>query len=375
MSKRDYYDVLGVGKDASKEEIKKSYRKLARKYHPDVNKEEDAADKFKEAKEAYEVLSNEQKRTQYDQFGHAGAQGQGFGGFGGGAQDFGGFGDIFDMFFGGGGRRRDPNAPQQGADLQYTMVLDFEEAIFGKETDINIPKEETCDTCEGSGAKPGTKTKTCSHCNGSGQLNMEQNTPFGKVVNRRVCHHCNGTGKIIPEKCNTCGGTGKVKKNKTIHISIPAGIDEGQQIRVSGKGEPGVNGGPAGDLYVVIKVKPHEFYEREGDHIYCELPVTFTQAALGDEIEVPTVHGKVMLKIPAGTQTGKIFRLKGKGAPNVRGYGYGDQHVQIRIVTPKKLTDRQKELLREFNEIGGNEATDEQEGSFFQRFKKAFKGD
>ncbi|MGY0692872.1 molecular chaperone DnaJ [Virgibacillus sp. FSP13] len=375
MSKRDYYDVLGVGKDASKDEIKKSYRKLARKYHPDVNKEEGAADKFKEAKEAYEVLSNEQKRAQYDQFGHAGAQGQGFGGFGGGAQDFGGFGDIFDMFFGGGGRRRDPNAPQQGADLQYTMVLDFEEAVFGKETDINIPKEETCDTCSGSGAKPGTKTKTCSHCNGSGQLNTEQNTPFGKVVNRRVCHHCNGSGKIIPEKCNTCGGTGKVKKNKTIHISIPAGIDEGQQIRVSGKGEPGVNGGPAGDLYVVIKVKPHEFYEREGDHIYCELPVTFAQAALGDEIEVPTVHGKVMLKIPAGTQTGKIFRLKGKGAPNVRGYGYGDQHVQIRIVTPKKLTDRQKELLREFNEIGGNEATDEQEGSFFQRFKKAFKGD
>ncbi|MBT2214512.1 molecular chaperone DnaJ [Virgibacillus dakarensis] len=375
MSKRDYYDVLGVGKDASKEEIKKSYRKLARKYHPDVNKEEGAADKFKEAKEAYEVLSDDQKRAQYDQFGHAGAQGQGFGGFGGGAQDFGGFGDIFDMFFGGGGRRRDPNAPQQGADLQYTIVLDFEEAIFGKETDISIPKEETCGTCHGSGAKPGTKAKTCSHCNGSGQLNTEQNTPFGKVVNRRVCHYCNGTGKIIPEKCNTCGGTGKVKKHKKIHISIPAGIDEGQQIRVSGKGEPGVNGGPAGDLYVVVQVKPHEFFEREGDHIYCEMPITFTQAALGDEIEVPTVHGNVMLKIPAGTQTGKTFRLKGKGAPNVRGYGHGDQHVKVRIVTPAKLTERQKELLREFNEIGGNEATDEQEGSFFQRFKKAFKGD
>lgn len=375
MDKRDYYEVLGVSKDATKEEIKKSYRKLARKYHPDVNKEADAAEKFKEVKEAYEVLSDDQKRAQYDQFGHAGAQGQGFGGFGGGAQDFGGFGDIFDMFFGGGGRRRDPNAPRQGADLQYTIVLDFEEAIFGKETDISIPKEENCDTCYGSGAKPGTKKKTCSYCNGSGQLNTEQNTPFGRVVNRRVCHHCNGTGKIIPEKCVTCGGTGKVKKNKKIHISIPAGIDEGQQIRVSGKGEPGVNGGPAGDLYVVVKVRSHEFFEREGDNIYCELPLTFAQAALGDEVEIPTVHGKVMLKIPAGTQSGKVFRLKGKGAPNVRGHGHGDQHVQIRVVTPTRLTERQKELLREFNEIGGNEAADEQDGSFFQRFKKAFKGE
>lgn len=374
MSKRDYYEVLGIEKGASKDEIKKAYRKLARKYHPDVNSEEDSAEKFKEAKEAYEVLSSEQKRQQYDQFGHAGAQGQGFGGFGGGAQDFGGFGDIFDMFFGGGGRRRDPNAPQQGADLQYSMILEFEEAIFGKDTDVSIPTEEECDTCDGSGAKPGTKTKTCSHCEGSGQLNTEQNTPFGRVVNRRVCHHCNGTGKIIPEKCNTCGGSGKVRKQNKIHISIPAGIDEGQQIRVSGKGEAGVNGGPPGDLYVVIQVKSHEFFEREGDHIFCELPVTFVQAALGDEIEVPTVHGNVMLKITAGTQTGKVFRLKGKGAPNVRGTGHGDQHVQVRVITPNKLTDRQKELLREFNDISGNEATDEQESSFFQRFKNAFKG-
>ncbi|MCG3418655.1 molecular chaperone DnaJ [Oceanobacillus jordanicus] len=375
MSKRDYYDVLGVSKEAPKEEIKKAYRKLARKYHPDVNKEADASEKFKEAKEAYEVLSNEQKRAQYDQFGHADPQGQGFGGFGGGAQDFGGFGDIFDMFFGGGGRRRDPNAPQQGADLQYTMVLDFKEAIFGKETDITIPKEENCDTCDGSGAKPGTKTKTCSHCNGSGQLNMEQNTPFGRVVNKRVCNYCSGTGKIIPEKCNTCGGNGKVKKHKKIHITIPAGIDEGQQIRVSGKGEAGVNGGPPGDLYVVVQVRRDEFFEREGDHIFCELPLTFAQAALGDEVEVPTVHGNVMLKIPAGTQTGKTFRMKGKGAPNVRGYGQGDQHIKVKIVTPTKLTEKQKELLREFNDIAGNEATDEQESSLFQRFKKAFKSE
>jgi len=371
VSKRDYYEVLGVEKNATKDEIRRAYRKLARKYHPDVNKADDAEEKFKEAKEAYEVLSNEQKRAQYDQFGHAGSQ-QGFG-FGGGAQDFSGFGDIFDMFFGGGGRR-DPNAPQQGADLQYTMSLDFEEAIFGKETEISLPKDEECQTCHGSGAKPGTKPQSCSHCNGSGQLNMEQNTPFGRVVNRRVCHYCQGTGKIIPEKCHTCRGEGKVKKQTKIKISIPAGIDEGQQIRVSGQGEPGKNGGPPGDLFVVVHIREHEYFQREGDHIYLELPITFTQAALGDEIEVPTVHGNVMFKIPAGTQTGKIFRLKGKGSPNVRGFGKGDQHVKIKVVTPTKLTNRQKELLKEFNDIGGHESVSGEE-SFFNRFKKAFKGD
>ncbi|GAA0482813.1 molecular chaperone DnaJ [Salinibacillus aidingensis] len=376
MSKRDYYEVLGVSQDASKDEIKKAYRKLARKYHPDVSKEEDAADKFKEVKEAYEVLSNEQKRAQYDQFGHAGANGgAGQGGFGGfGAEDFGGFGDIFDMFFGG-GRRRDPNAPRQGADLQYTMDLTFEEAIFGKETDIQIPKEENCDTCNGTGAKAGSHPETCSHCGGSGQLNQEQNTPFGRVVNRRVCHYCQGTGKIIKDKCNTCGGSGKVKTHKKIHISIPAGIDNGQQIRVAGHGEPGVNGGPAGDLFVVARVQPHEFFERDGDDIRCELPLTFTQAALGDELEVPTVHGKVKLKVPAGTQTGTFFRLRGKGAPNVHGRGQGDQHIKVRVITPKNLSDRQKELLREFNEISGNEATDEQQDNIFQRMKRAFKGE
>ncbi|MBM7554715.1 molecular chaperone DnaJ [Thalassobacillus pellis] len=375
MSKRDYYDVLGVGKDASKEEIKKKYRKLARQYHPDVSDEADAADKFKEVKEAYEVLSDQQKRAQYDQFGHAGAQGQGFGGFGGGAEDFGGFGDIFDMFFGGGGRRRDPNAPRKGADLQYTMNLSFEDAIFGKDTDIQIPKEEECETCDGSGAKPGTSPETCPHCQGSGQLNQEQNTPFGRVVNRRVCHHCQGSGQIVKDKCNSCGGSGRVTKRKKIHVNIPAGIDDGMQIRIAGQGEAGVNGGPAGDLFVVVRVQPHEFYDREGDHIFCEMPVTFAQAALGDELEVPTVHGKVKLKVPAGTQTGKTFRLKGKGAPNVRGHAHGDQHVKIRVVTPQKLTDRQKELIREFSEISGNESIDEQHGNFFQKMKRAFKGE
>ncbi|OEH93692.1 molecular chaperone DnaJ [Bacillus solimangrovi] len=367
MSKRDYYDVLGVEKSASKEEIKKAYRKLARKYHPDVSKEDDAAEKFKEASEAYEVLSDEQKRAQYDQFGHTDPNQ----GFGGGGADFGGFGDIFDMFFGGGGRRRDPNAPRQGADLQYTLTLEFEEAAFGKETEIQIPKEEECRTCDGSGAKPGTKPETCSHCNGSGQMNVEQNTPFGRVVNRRVCQHCSGTGKYVREKCTTCGGDGKVTKRKKINVKIPAGVDEGQQMRVSGQGEPGVNGGPPGDLFVVFHVKSHEFFEREENDIYCEMPITFVQAAIGDEVEVPTLHGKVKLKIPAGTQTGTRFRLRGKGVQSVRGYGQGDQHVKIRVVTPTKLTNHQKDLLKEFGDVSGDETQDD---GFFSKMKRAFKG-
>ncbi|MFB6469404.1 molecular chaperone DnaJ [Cytobacillus sp. Hz8] len=376
MSKRDYYEVLGVSKTASKDEIKKAYRKLSKQYHPDINKEPDAEEKFKEVKEAYEVLSDDQKRAQYDQFGHTDPN-QGFGGFGG-EGDFGGFGgfeDIFSTFFGGGSRRRDPNAPRQGADLQYTMTISFEDAVFGKETDIEIPREETCDTCNGSGAKPGTKPETCKHCNGTGQINIEQNTPFGKIVNRRTCHYCNGTGKEIKEKCSTCGGTGTVKKRRKIHVKIPAGIDDGQQLRVAGQGEPGVNGGPSGDLYVVFHVRSHEFFERDGDDIYCEMPITFVQASLGDEVEVPTLHGKVKLKIPAGTQTGTKFRLKGKGVPNVRGYGVGDQHIIVRIVTPTKLNESQKQLLREFAEISGSVPQGEHEEGFFSKVKRAFKGE
>ncbi|MFA9558790.1 molecular chaperone DnaJ [Evansella sp. AB-rgal1] len=373
MSKRDFYDVLGVEKGASEADIKKAYRKLARQYHPDVNKAADAEQKFKEVKEAYDTLSDSQKRTHYDQFGHTDPNQ--FGGFGGGTGggDFGGFSDIFDMFFGGSGGRRDPNAPRQGADLQYTMTLEFKEAVFGKETDIEIPREETCETCDGSGAKPGTKPETCSHCHGSGQLNIEQNTPFGRVVNRRVCNHCQGTGKFIKNKCRTCAGQGKVKKRKKIHIKIPAGVDSGQQIRVSGQGEPGTNGGPSGDLFVVFNVKTHEFFKRDGDDIYCEMPLTFVQSALGDEIEVPTLNGKVKLKIPAGTQTGTHFRLRGKGVPNVRGMGQGDQHIQVKVVTPKKLTEKQKDLLREFAEISGNETPDEQNDNFFAKVKRTFK--
>ncbi|AEH53804.1 molecular chaperone DnaJ [Bacillus coagulans] len=378
MSKRDYYEVLGVAKDASKDEIKKAYRKLSKKYHPDINKAPDAAEKFKEIQEAYEVLSDDQKRAQYDQFGHAGPNqgfggGNGFGGFSSSDFDSFGFEDIFSTFFGG-GRRNDPNAPRQGADLQYTMTLEFEEAVFGKETDIRIPREETCDTCHGTGAKPGTHPKECPHCHGTGQLNTEQQTPFGRIVNRRVCHYCGGTGKIITDKCKTCGGTGRVKKRRKIHVKIPAGIDDGQQLRVAGQGEPGINGGPAGDLYIIFHVRPHELFERDGDDIYCEIPIAFTQAALGDEIEVPTLHGKVKLKIPAGTQSGTKFRLRGKGVPNVHGHGTGDQHVIARIVTPRKLTERQKQLLREFAEASG-EVPDEQSSNFFDKMKRAFKGD
>ncbi|MFD0768059.1 molecular chaperone DnaJ [Bacillus sp. CGMCC 1.60114] len=370
MSKRDYYEVLGVSKSASKDEIKKAYRRLAKKYHPDVSTEENAIEKFKEVQEAYEVLSDDSKRAQYDQFGHADPN-QGFGGFGGG--DFGGgfgFEDIFSSFFGGGGgRRRDPNAPRQGADLQYQVSLNFEESISGKEMDIEIPVEDPCDTCNGSGAKPGTSKETCKLCSGTGQVSVEQNTPFGRIVNRQACRQCSGTGQIIKDKCTTCHGSGKVRKRKKINVKIPAGIDNGQQIRVTGKGEAGINGGPAGDLYVVVRVKDHEFFHREGDDIICEMPLTFAQAALGDEVEVPTVHGKVKLKIPAGTQTGTEFRLKGKGAPNVRGYGQGDQYVVVRVVTPTKLTSHQKELLRDFA------GQDNQDGSLFKKLKRAFKGE
>ncbi|WP_419873896.1 molecular chaperone DnaJ [Candidatus Pristimantibacillus sp. PTI5] len=374
-SKRDYYEVLGVGKDASADEIKKSYRKLAREFHPDVNKAADAETKFKEVKEAYDVLSDDGKRSTYDRFGHVDPN-QGMGGGGGG--DFGGgFGDIFDMFFGGGGGRRDPNAPQRGNDLQYTMTVEFKEAVFGKETEITIPRTETCDTCHGDGAKPGTKPETCSVCKGSGQQEVVQNTPFGRMVNRRACTNCSGTGRVIKDKCTTCHGAGKVKRQRKINIRIPAGVDDGAQIRMSGEGEGGLRGGPAGDLYIVIRVKPHEFFEREGDDIYCEVPLTFVQAALGDEIEIPTLTEKIKLKVPAGTQTGTYFRLKGKGVPKLRGYGQGDQHVKVTIVTPTSLTDDQKELLRQFGGLSGDAVSGDQEHheSIFEKMKKAFRGE
>jgi molecular chaperone DnaJ len=374
--KRDYYEVLGVGKDASPEEIKKAYRTLARKYHPDVNKEPDAEEKFKEVKEAYDVLSDPQRKAQYDRFGHQDPN-QGFGGFGGfDSSGMGGFGDIFDMFFGGGGRRN-PNAPRKGADLQFSLQVNFLEAVFGKEADIEIPKEAECDTCHGSGAKPGSGVETCKTCHGTGQQEVVANTPFGRIVNRRICQTCDGKGKVIKEKCPSCRGTGRVKVRRKIHLNIPAGVDDGAQLRVAGEGEPGVNGGPPGDLYVILRVKAHEFFEREGNDIYCEVPITFAQAALGDEIEVPTVDGRVKLKIPAGTQTETFFRLRGKGVPYLRGSGRGDQHVKVRVVTPTKLTERQKELLREFAGLSGDSPMEipAEDESFFEKMKRAFRGE
>jgi len=372
--KRDYYEVLGVSKDASSDDIKKAYRKLARQYHPDVNKAADAEDKFKEVKEAYDVLSDDGKRDTYDRYGHIDPN-QGMGGAGG--ADFGGFGDIFDMFFGGGGRQRDPNAPERGKDLQYTMTIEFVEAVFGKETEVTIPREENCDTCHGTGAKPGTSPKVCSTCHGTGQQEVVQNTPFGRIANRRVCQTCRGTGKMIVDKCGTCHGNGRVRKQRRIKVNIPAGVDDGQQIRISGEGEGGKNGGPAGDLYIVLRVKSHEFFDREGDDIYLEVPITFAQAALGDDIEVPTLTERVKMKIPAGTQTGKYFRLKGKGVPKLRGVGNGDQHVKVTVVTPTNLTDEQKDLLRQFGGLStqGSPAAEEHHESIFERMKKAFRGE
>jgi len=374
MSKRDYYEVLGVSKSATKDEIRKAYRKLSKKYHPDLNKEADAEAKFKEVTEAFEVLSDESKRANYDQFGHAGPN-QGFGGGGGFGGDGFGFEDIFSSFFGGGGgRRQDPNAPRKGNDLQYTMTIDFMDAVFGKETEIQIPKDETCDTCDGSGAKKGTSPETCSHCGGTGEISVTQDTPFGRMVNRRACHHCDGTGQYIPNKCSTCKGKGTVRVNKTIKVTIPEGVDDGQQLRVSGQGEPGANGGPNGDLYIVFNVRDHEKFVREGDNIYLELNLSFPQAALGDEIEVPTVHGDVNLKVPAGTQTGARFRLRDKGVKNVHGRGIGDQIVVAKVVTPKKLSEKQKELLREFAAISGDDV-DGYSSSLFDKIKRTFKGD
>ncbi|TCS94773.1 molecular chaperone DnaJ [Hazenella coriacea] len=372
MSKRDYYEVLGLSRNTSDEEIRKAYRKLARKYHPDVNKEADAEEKFKEVKEAYEVLSDPQKKAHYDQFGHADPTGGFNGGTGFTGQDF-GFGDIFDMFFGG-GRRHNPNAPRQGSDLEYRLQIEFKDAVYGKNVDVVIPRTETCDTCHGNGAKPGSKPEVCAVCQGTGQAEVVQNTPFGRIVNRRVCHSCNGTGKYIREKCSNCSGSGSIKRKKKINVKIPAGIHEGAQLRVSGEGEPGINGGPPGDLYITIMVKPHDYFKREGDDLTCDLPISFAQAALGDEVVVPTLNGRAKLRIPVGTQTGTEFRMQGKGVPRLRGYGEGDLRVKVRVVVPTKLNEEQKQALREFNRLCG-EYINEQHDNFFDKMKKAFRGD
>lgn len=383
--KRDYYEVLGVAKGATDDEIKKAYRKLSKKYHPDINKEPDAEEKFKEISEAYEVLSDDQKRAAYDQYGHAGTNPNfgGGGGFGGGYGDFGGFSgggfggfeDIFDTFFGGGGSRgANPNAPRQGADLQYTIKLKFEEAIFGLEKTIRYNREEECHTCHGNGAKPGTQPETCHKCGGSGSINVERQTPLGRVMSRQTCDVCHGTGKEIKEPCPTCGGSGHEKKAHELKVNVPAGVEDGQQMRLQGQGEAGTNNGPYGDLYVVFRVEESDIFNREGAEIYYEQPLNFVQAALGDEINVPTVHGDVKLKIPAGTQTGTNFRLRGKGAPKLRGNGNGDQTVRVKVMTPRNLSEDQKAALRQFAEVSGDKINEsESSEGFFDKMKDAFK--
>lgn len=390
MSDKNYYDVLGIDKSASEADIKTAFRKLARKYHPDVNRDDPKTSeaKFKEVNEAYGVLSDETKRAQYDQYGHSaytqgaatgGAPGAGgFGGFG----DFGGFsssggsgglGDMFDMFFGGQGGGRRSNGPERGADLRYDLDISFVDAAFGVEMEIQVPKQETCDHCSGTGAEPGSKVETCATCHGSGQEQVVQNTPFGQMVNTRVCHSCHGSGKIISKKCNVCKGEGTVKVRRKIKVKIPAGVDSGSRLRVTNEGEPGKRGGGKGDLYVYIYVRNHPTFTRQGNEVVSEQNITFAQAALGCTLPVETLDGKVELKIPAGAQTGTIFRMKGRGIPYLRSEKRGDHHVVVTVVTPKKLTEKQKELLRQFAREGNESLSsmEEDDKGIFGKVKDA----
>ena len=378
-NKRDYYEVLGVNRDASPEEIKKAYKKLAKQYHPDLNPDSKTAeDKFKEVSEAYSVLSDDNSRARYDQFGHndpgqggfggfSGGQG-GFGGFGGGQGGFGGMGDIFETFFGGGfAQQRDPNAPERGNDMRIDVQITFEEAAKGVEKEVTISRMESCETCGGSGAKPGTKKETCSYCHGSGRIRVNQQTPFGQLRTVKPCPKCGGKGTIITEPCTDCGGSGRKRKQRKLKVNIPAGVDNGSRLRMQGEGEGGERGGGPGDLFVYISVKPHKIFKRDGDNVLLEQQINFTTAALGAEIEVPTLDGKVKLNIPEGTQTGTTFRLRGRGFPKLRGYGRGDQHVKVKVVTPTRLSHEQKELLRQLESLSpaGDEGEGEGKKGFF----------
>jgi len=382
LSKRDYYETLGVSKEADDKDIKKAYRKLAMKYHPDKNAgDKESEEKFKEINEAYQVLSDPQKRRAYDQFGHAGVDGGGFGqggygqGFGGG---FGGFEDIFgdvfgDMFGGGfGGSARRRNAPQKGNDIRYDARIKFEEAAFGVDREIKIDRQEECEVCGGSGAKPGTSRKTCPTCGGSGEIKTYKDTMFGRMVSATTCHTCRGEGTIVEQPCENCQGRGRVRKTKKIEIKIPAGVDDGSVIKLSGEGEPGLRGGPRGDLYVAISVEPHELFKRDGYDIYYDIPITFVQAALGDEIEVPTLDGKVKYKVAEGTQSGTVFRLKGKGVPHLRTGARGDQYVKVVVEVPRSLSEKQKEILRDFAKETGEEVHEQKKG-FFEKVKDKLK--
>ncbi|MGM0410839.1 MAG: molecular chaperone DnaJ [Bacillota bacterium] len=371
-AKKDYYEILGVDKDASQKEIKKAYRKLAKKYHPDMNKDDpDTSEKFKEISEAYEILSDPDKRKRYDRYGHSGINDDDFN-FDDFAQGgFGGFEDIFDMFFGGRGRGRGRRGPQKGSDLQYRLQITFEEAAFGTEKEITIPRTETCQTCGGSGAKPGTEVKTCPKCNGTGQIRVSQRTAFGQFTQTKTCDRCGGSGKIVQTPCSDCNGTGKQRRHRNLTVNIPAGVDDGTRLRMAGEGEAGDKGAPSGDLYIIIQVENHEIFDRKGDDIYCEVPINFVQATLGDEIKVPTLDGKVKFTIPEGTQPGTTFRLKNKGIPHLNGHGRGDEYIKAKIIIPKHLSKEQKDLLRKFAEVSGEEINPEQKG-FFRKVRDAF---
>lgn len=378
--KRDYYEVLGVSKGASDEEIKKAYRSVAKKYHPDLNPNNKEAEvKFKEVNEAYEVLSDANKRANYDQFGHAGVDpnfgaGSGFGGYGSG---FGGFdvSDIFESFFGSGfggfgsGQSSRRSGPKKGADIRLNMSVTFEEAAFGCDKEIAVGRHEACDTCGGSGAKKGTSPKTCPTCKGSGQVRNVSHTPFGNITNIITCTACGGVGQTIPNPCEVCNGSGKIKKKRKIKFSIPAGIDEGQTISIRGEGEGGTRGGPKGDLYITINITKHKLFERRGYDVMFEMPITFVQAALGAKTNVPTLDGTVEYFIPEGTQTGTVFKFKGKGIPHLRGRGRGDQYVKVIVEVPKNLSREQKELLRKFEAIDNGKSN-----QTFKEFMNKFRG-
>jgi molecular chaperone DnaJ len=373
-NKRDFYEILGVARNASDDEIKKSYRKLAMKYHPDRNPDSKEAEaKFKEAKEAYEMLSDPQKRAAYDQYGHAGVD-PNMGGFGGGGQGFGGFsdafGDIFGDIFGGGGQGRGGPQVYRGADLRYSMEITLEEAAHGHDTQIRVPSWSDCEACHGDGAEPGSKVETCSTCHGAGQVRVAQ----GFFSMQQTCPRCSGSGKYIPKPCKKCHGAGKIKSQKTLEVKIPAGIDDGMRIRSSGNGEPGVNGGPSGDLYVEVHIKPHPVFDRDGDDLHCKMPISFVDAILGGEIEVPTLSGKATFDVPEGTQSGRTFRLRSKGIKSLRTALPGDLYIHVQVETPVKLNQAQKDLLKQFDEslkAGGAKHSPQQKG-WLDRVKDFF---
>jgi molecular chaperone DnaJ len=369
MSKRDYYEVLGVSRDVSEQDLKKAYRRVAMKFHPDRNPgDKDAENKFKEASEAYEVLSDPNKRAAYDQFGHAGVDGGAGmgGGAGGGFGNFSDiFGDVFGDIFGGGGR---PGGPSRGADLRYTLELSLEDAVRGTTVKIQVPTLISCKTCEGSGAKPGTKPVSCSTCNGMGQVRIQQ----GFFSVQQTCPNCRGKGKVVSDPCRDCHGQGRVEETKTLSVKVPPGVDTGDRIRLSGEGEAGADGGPAGDLYVQIAVKEHEIFTRDGRNLYCEIPISIIDACLGGEIEVPTLDGRVKLKVPAETQTGKLFRLRGKGVAPVRGGPQGDLLCRVEVETPVNLTNKQKALLEELRKSMTEGKNSPRQSSWFEGMKSFF---